>query len=45
MSHSDLCNILRPIMAPVRWWIRHRCSIAYRLGYYDGWTDSIGVPR
>ena len=36
---------LRPLWAPVRWWIRKRCSIAYRLGYHDGWTDSIGAPR
>ena len=38
-------DVMRPIMAPVRWWLRRRCSIAYRLGYHDGWSDSIGQSR
>ena len=42
MTQRDGNNILRPWWAPVRWWIRKRCSIAYRLGYHDGWSDAIG---
>jgi hypothetical protein len=42
MSQRDGSYILRPALAPLRWWIRRRNGLAYQLGYYDGWTDGGG---